>query len=252
VIIGLLAFLLLPSLCFAQSYSDFEREALAKLEAKALKFQDAEEGFQDQMKNWVKSEGVALNKKPMDNEMKEPCPNGKGIIAFEAKPFTGAGKDNFVNWGFVGSVPAGSIRYTPSVPVPKGAASQTTKHFNPAMYDNCMMDRGLVLEIVKLACELDAKIVSIHSAFRDPINNWMEGGKSNSEHLFCRAMDFSLKNSKGEVIGHRRVQARAKENAKFRGMGLAKTFTHLDTRKVIRKKAKGIESNPNRNTWTYK
>jgi uncharacterized protein YcbK (DUF882 family) len=68
------------------------------------------------------------------------------------------------------------------------------------------------------------KPMSITSCFRGPKLNRAVGGVPNSQHLYGRAADIS-------VTGHdRKEMVQAALDAGFTGIGLGRTFLHVDTR----------------------
>lgn len=202
------------------------------------------------LEKYSKDEGVLkdLNKRvifspakveprPMPGGLQRNCDGGTAL-KFEAK------KNEPVNWGLARPVSAGSVKYVENVP--NGTTVTTVK--NHMYYDACDMNPSLIETISKLACspELKALKVVVNSAFRDPIQNILEGGKSASQHLKCNAMDFSLwrqgKRGQGwmEVIPPSEVQNLARHFGPITGLGLGQTFTHVDVRQGGKK------------VWTYK
>lgn len=158
------------------------------------------------------------------------CRGTTRSVTFEAK----AGE--YVHWGLRDSVPTGGVSYTQLTP----RGSTTTTVENHLLYKACRMDPRLIEAIQKLAChdQIQATHVIVNSAFRDPIANLIEGGRSASQHLTCRAVDFALaRNTKGqrnqsqyERISPALVQQVAVEFEIVRGLGRGGSFTHVDTR----------------------
>ena len=177
--------------------------------------------------------------RPMPGGLQRNCGGfGSQVLKFEAK------KNEYVSWGLAKPVSAGAVKYVENVP--NGTTVTTVK--NHMYYDACEMNPSLLETVSKLACapELKAVKVVVNSAFRDPIQNVLEGGKSASQHLRCNAMDFSLwrqgKRGLGwmEPIPPAEVQNLAKHFGPITGLGLGQTFTHVDVRQGGRK------------VWTYK
>ena len=94
-----------------------------------------------------------------------------------------------------------------------------------ADHKHVRVDERLVEKLQKLRDDLGRPMV-INSAYRCPKRNAQVGGATNSQHLFGRAVDISLSNQylTGDEI------AELAEDLGFTGIGLYKTFIHLDTR----------------------
>ena len=69
------------------------------------------------------------------------------------------------------------------------------------------------------------KKIKITSGFRTPEHNSEVGGSKNSQHLYGRAADFVV-----EDIEPVMVQEYCRNTFTTGGLGLGKTFTHLDVR----------------------
>jgi len=72
----------------------------------------------------------------------------------------------------------------------------------------------------------DRVILKIHSAHRCEGHNFQVGGALNSQHLQARAIDFSIRDVKPQQIYDFLILKYVNRY----GMGLYKTFVHLDTR----------------------
>jgi hypothetical protein len=83
--------------------------------------------------------------------------------------------------------------------------------------------KRLALALEKLRAELRVPI-SITSGFRNFATNKAVGGATKSRHLVGDAADISIGNH------DRRKLLQAAINAGFRGIGLGKTFLHVDLR----------------------
>lgn len=164
-----------------------------------------------------------------DNSVRR-CYNSGRPVVFEAK----AGE--YIHWGLVNNVRGGGVTFTQNTP--RGVAfSEVESHI---YYKACVMDVTLLETITKLACDqyVQATHVIINSAFRDPIANLIQGGRSASQHLRCRAIDFAMaKNTHGQKIQSQyqriapsAIQDIARHYPKATGLGRGRTFTHLDTR----------------------
>jgi len=168
--------------------------------------------------------------KPMPPPREYRCLNGGRPIRIEAKEGT------YVHWGLMNNVKTGGVSFTQNTP--KG--THVTTIANHIYYTACEMNQQLVEALLKVACDesLRATHVIINSAFRDPIHNLLEGGRSASQHLTCRAIDFSLGRASGPIrnqrelprIPPREVQAVAGQFALIRGLGKGLSFTHVDNR----------------------
>ncbi len=160
------------------------------------------------------------------------CSDGR-MVSFESTTDKRHGK---VNWGLRREVAGGSLSY--SVPTPQGSWSTNIK--NHIYYEACEMNQVVVSNVHRLACDprMQATNVIVMSAFRDPLWNKYVGGKSASQHLQCRALDFWLARNtqrqtdqrKYEMISPNTVWKVASDFGSFNGIGRASTFSHLDNR----------------------
>jgi len=118
-----------------------------------------------------------------------------------------------------------------------------TEHFHLQEFvckcGNCTTQR-LNIEL-PLALEdlrtLIKRPIEINSAFRCPMWNKTQGGKSDSEHLEGEAVDCYVKGMDGIEL------AKAAWEAGFRRIGVAKNWCHLGVRRI----SNGV----NYKVWTY-
>lgn len=69
------------------------------------------------------------------------------------------------------------------------------------------------------------KKISVNSGWRSTANNAREGGVNNSQHLYGRAIDFTISG-----VEPRKVFAAAQGSNMFKGVGKYAQFTHVDVR----------------------
>lgn len=81
----------------------------------------------------------------------------------------------------------------------------------------------ILLENLTVLRELIDEPIYINSAFRCKKHNRDVGGKRNSQHLLGKAADISVR-------GWRPTDVAELAEPLFRGIGIYKTFNHLDTR----------------------
>ena len=114
--------------------------------------------------------------------------------------------------------------------LPKGLNAQLTKNFNSSEmdckcnYDTCT-ETIIDIEHLGLLQRLRDKIgrLSITSAYRCPRHNKAVGGSTKSQHKLGTATDIVSHTLTPEEV--------AKEaNKLFNGMGVYKTFVHIDSR----------------------
>lgn len=86
-----------------------------------------------------------------------------------------------------------------------------------------VVDPVLVAKLQTLRTRL-GRPITINSAYRNPTHNKKVGGASNSQHLYGKAADIVVKG-----LTPQQVAAEA-EKVGFGGIGIYKTFVHLDTR----------------------
>ena len=114
-----------------------------------------------------------------------------------------------------------------------------TKNFTKAEFDSkdgAVMPMYVYSNVLKLAGELQRlrdvvnKPIRINSAYRSPEHNAKVGGAVNSQHLFGRAADITIKDFtpkqvfdliEGMIVFGDMLQG---------GLGLYKTFVHYDVR----------------------
>lgn len=68
-------------------------------------------------------------------------------------------------------------------------------------------------------------VITIHGGYRDTAQNKASGGKANSQHQYGRAADIKV-----EGVSPKEVQAYCKKTMLTGGLGIYKTFTHIDVR----------------------
>lgn len=93
--------------------------------------------------------------------------------------------------------------------------------------DPIFIDSDLVAVLQKIRTHF-GKSVTISSAYRTPAKNKAVGGTTYSQHLYGKAADIKVKG-----IAPKKVAAYAEKlMPKNGGIGIYKTFTHIDTRTV--------------------
>lgn len=112
-------------------------------------------------------------------------------------------------------------------------AFQLSKDFNLQEFEcthpehrHVQVDETLVDLLQELRDRLGRPII-ITSAYRCPERNAQVGGEEDSEHLYGRAADISLKN---QQVGYEELRKQAEEIG-FTGIGIYEDYAHLDTRK---------------------
>lgn len=85
------------------------------------------------------------------------------------------------------------------------------------------LDSTLLLKLQKLRDALGKPII-INSGYRTKEHNKAIGGSPNSQHLLGRAVDISIVGMKPDEV------AKVAEGIGFGGIGIYKTFVHLDIR----------------------
>ena len=89
---------------------------------------------------------------------------------------------------------------------------------------NCKATADRVLDFVN--SYYPGKTINVTSGWRSTANNAREGGVNNSQHLYGRAIDFTISG-----IPAYKVYATASASNMFKGVGKYSTFTHVDVRK---------------------
>lgn len=88
------------------------------------------------------------------------------------------------------------------------------------------LDSELLDKLQKLRTRINKPII-ITSGYRTPEHNKKVGGASNSQHLYGKAVDIKVN---GMTPSQLKVHA---EKIGFKGIGLYKTFLHVDVRKNV-------------------
>lgn len=136
--------------------------------------------------------------------------------------------DNLEAWAMLqGYDPA--IEYRQQIPLPPGYISP---HFREAEFrcNHCGelpasgIDPALLDVLEDVRTHFEDKPVIINSGYRCVIHNANVGGAKNSQHLYGKAADISVKN-----VPHADVYAYLDPNHTG-GLGKYKNFTHIDTR----------------------
>ena len=93
--------------------------------------------------------------------------------------------------------------------------------------DKVLVDDALVelLETIRAAA---GGSVTINSAYRTPAHNAAQGGVSNSQHVYGRAADIVVAGASPLLVG----QIAEHYLDRRGGIGVYKSFTHVDTRSV--------------------
>jgi len=87
------------------------------------------------------------------------------------------------------------------------------------------IDEKLVYKLQELRDILGVPLL-INSAYRCPERNRQVGGVDNSQHLYGKAVDISMRTIDKDIEEVRDIA----EEIGFDGIGLYKTFIHLDVR----------------------
>lgn len=87
------------------------------------------------------------------------------------------------------------------------------------------VDSELLDKLQKLRDRINKPII-INSGYRTPEHNKKVGGASGSQHLLGKAVDIKVNGMTPTTL------AKHAEAVGFRGIGLYKTFIHVDTRAV--------------------
>ncbi len=162
---------------------------------------------------------------PMPTVYYRFCAGMAQKVHFEAK------RGEYIHWGLKNSVRTGGVTLTEFTP--RGTTTTTVQ--NHMYYKACVMDPRMIEAVQKLACDdrIQATHVIVNSAFRDPITNLLQGGRSASQHLKCRAIDFAFEREdrgRRSRISPSQVQGVAAQYSIVTGLGRGRTFTHVDTR----------------------
>jgi uncharacterized protein YcbK (DUF882 family) len=119
----------------------------------------------------------------------------------------------------------------------KKANTQLTKNFNSSEFDcSCKACKETIIDLdhvdalQKLRDKL-GKSIKINSAYRCPAHNKSVGGATNSRHVIGDATDIV-------VEGLTPDQVADMCEAEFSGLGRYDTFTHVDSRPLLKKGVK--------------
>ena len=91
------------------------------------------------------------------------------------------------------------------------------------LHEHVQLDENLLQRLQRLRTSIGHPII-INSAYRCPERNRQVGGSPNSQHMTGRAVDIRVNG-----MTPRQVAAEA-EKIGFQGIGIYRTFVHLDTR----------------------
>ncbi len=86
-----------------------------------------------------------------------------------------------------------------------------------------LLDTELIDKLQRLRDKL-GKPVIVHSGYRNLKYNTKIGGAANSQHMYGRAADITVSGFAPEQV------AKTAEEVGFDGIGIYKTFTHVDVR----------------------
>lgn len=81
-----------------------------------------------------------------------------------------------------------------------------------------------------LRAELGGKPVHVTSGYRDPAYNWAVGGSARSLHVACNAFDVQVTGTASLALAER---LSAHPEARRLGIGVYRTFVHVDTRGTL-------------------
>ena len=85
-------------------------------------------------------------------------------------------------------------------------------------------DPKLIKLLELLRAELGNVPITVNSGYRSPAYNKKVGGSPNSQHVLAKAADIVVKGKTPKQV------AEAAEKVGFTGIGVYKTFTHVDVR----------------------
>ena len=176
---------------------------------------------------------------PPPNNLIFDCPGGNRVEV--------VAKNSDVHWGLVSNIDVKkTATYTPNVPT--GAAK--TEVEDHVYYKACSISENskLIGALKQLACLAKATFVKVNSAYRDPISNALDDGKSMSMHLKCQALDIAMFQGKQGGLKNRippeTIQSLATTLPnQITGLGKGTSFTHIDVR---------TQSGGKQIIWTYK
>lgn len=115
---------------------------------------------------------------------------------------------------------------TSTTPHADGTSTQKAyRSFEPTGV--CSMDPKVLAALSRVACDAGGKNITVNSAYRPPWYNAAVGGASKSQHMVCKAIDFSLEGVSPAIV--QKIALKLQNEGIVGGVGKYGGFTHIDS-----------------------